>query len=82
MLWLIGIASVWSACCALAVALCVMARRGDDAMEHAMARVAASEPPVEVAFVAGVRRAHAGGPGRAPASRSSAPSPSSRAPER
>ncbi len=53
MLWLIGIASVWSACCALAVALCVMARRGDDAMEHAMARVVASEPPVEVAFVAG-----------------------------
>jgi hypothetical protein len=52
MLWLIGIASIWSVCCVLAVALCVMARRGDEAMEHAMARVVASEPPAEVAFVA------------------------------
>jgi hypothetical protein len=30
MLWLIGIASVWSLSCLMAVALCVAARRGDD----------------------------------------------------
>jgi hypothetical protein len=52
MLWLIGIASAWMLCCALAVALCVMARRGDDAMAAAGARVAAREPEPEVAFVA------------------------------
>jgi hypothetical protein len=52
MLLLIGIASAWCICCAMAVALCVMASRGDRAMERAMSRVAAGEPQVEVAFVA------------------------------
>ena len=52
MLLLIGIASAWCICCVIAVALCVMASRGDRAMERAMAKVAAGEPPVEVAFVA------------------------------
>jgi DNA-binding LytR/AlgR family response regulator len=51
MLWLIGIASIWTFCCSLAVALCVMARRGDDAMAAAMARLATREPEPEVAFV-------------------------------
>jgi hypothetical protein len=52
MLLLIGIASAWCICCAMAVALCVMASRGDRAMERAVARIGVSEPDVEVAFVA------------------------------
>jgi hypothetical protein len=52
MLLLIGIASAWCICCAMAVALCVMASRGDRAMERAMTRIAAHEPAVDVAFVA------------------------------
>ena len=47
MLWLIGIVSVWSLVCLVVVSLCVMARRGDDAL-LAVAPVAA-EP--EVGFV-------------------------------
>jgi hypothetical protein len=52
MLLLIGIATVWTFSCGMAVALCVMARRGDEAMEHAMSRVPVGEPEVDVAFVA------------------------------
>ena len=52
MLLLIGIASAWCICCAMAVALCVMASRGDRAMERAMVGIGAGEPPAEVAFVA------------------------------
>lgn len=32
MLWLIGIASVWLLACVFTLSLCVMARRGDDAL--------------------------------------------------
>ena len=46
MLLLIGIASVWIFSCLMAVALCVMARRGDDAMAAAMATVARSRAEV------------------------------------
>jgi hypothetical protein len=52
MLILVGIASAWCICCAVAVALCVMARRGDEALERAMAAITVSEPAVEVAWVA------------------------------
>ena len=69
MLWLIGIASVWSTGCVLAVALCVMARRGDDAMERAMSRIAAGEPPIEVAFVATLGEPQPATPARTPAPR-------------
>jgi hypothetical protein len=47
-LWLIGIASVWSFVCVVVVSLCVMARRGDEALA---ARPVAAEP--EVGFVLG-----------------------------
>jgi hypothetical protein len=47
-LWLIGIASVWLFVCLLAVSLCAMARRGDDAFAAAP-RV---EDAVDVGFVA------------------------------
>lgn len=50
MLWLIGIATVWTFACALAVSLCVMARRGDESL--AAAFVMTAESPVDVAFVA------------------------------
>jgi hypothetical protein len=47
MLWLIGIASVWSFSCLLAVALCVAARRADEMGVLVLA--VDEEPP----FVAG-----------------------------
>jgi hypothetical protein len=47
-LWLIGIASVWLFVCLVAVSLCVMARRGDDALTAATAAVA---PEVDAPFV-------------------------------
>jgi hypothetical protein len=50
MLWLIGIGIVWTFSCALAVSLCVMARRGDESLAAAFAMTA--ESPVDVAFVA------------------------------
>ena len=67
MLWLIGIASVWTFCCILAVALCVTARRGDDAMAAAMARVAAREPEPDVAFVTTFAEAAPATPAHTPA---------------
>ena len=52
MLWLIGIASVWSFICLVAVWLCVMARRGDDALAAAAAAtvVAEADAPFVLAF--------------------------------
>jgi hypothetical protein len=47
MLWVIGIATVWSFSCLLAVALCVAARRAD---ELGVIVLAVDEPPP---FVAG-----------------------------
>lgn len=47
MLWLIGIVGVWLLLCVLAVSLCVMARRGDEALAWTDADEA------EVGFVAG-----------------------------
>jgi hypothetical protein len=51
MLLLVGIASAWCICCTMAVALCVMASRGDRALEKAMTNVPAPETP-EIAWVA------------------------------
>lgn len=53
MLWFIGIASVWTLGCVMAVALCVMARRGDDALTlGATVEPAVAELPADVAWVA------------------------------
>ncbi|MBE2317993.1 hypothetical protein DVA67_018575 [Solirubrobacter sp. CPCC 204708] len=49
MTWLIGIASLWLFVCLLAVSLCAMARRGDDALA---ALAYAREEDEEVGFVA------------------------------
>ncbi len=45
MLWLIGIASVWALVCAATLSLCVMARRGDDALAAAPRRVVDEDVP-------------------------------------
>lgn len=50
MLWLICIAAVWASVCAVAVALCVMARRGDEYLEAA--RAVTVDLPADVAWVA------------------------------
>jgi hypothetical protein len=50
MLILALIGATWIVFCLMAVSLCVMARRGDDAMTLALATVA--EPTQEVSFVA------------------------------
>jgi hypothetical protein len=52
MLLLIGIASVWLISCVMAVALCVMASRGDRALQKVMSQAAAGEEPVEVTWIA------------------------------
>jgi hypothetical protein len=51
MLWLIGIASAWIVCCVMAVALCVMARRGDEQLTVIFSAMP-EQPEVEVDFVA------------------------------
>jgi hypothetical protein len=51
-LWFIGIASVWSLVCSVAVALCVVAGRADRALlESAPADVAVAALPEDVGFV-------------------------------
>jgi hypothetical protein len=50
MIWIIGVGLVWIFCCALAVSLCVMARRGDDVIAAAVRPPA--EPVLDVDFVA------------------------------
>jgi hypothetical protein len=49
MIWLIGIAGVWSFCCLMAVALCVAAGRGDERLTRLLAAV--PETPADVDFV-------------------------------
>ena len=52
MLWLIGIGGVWALCCVMAVALCVMARRGDEHLSLIFATLHEPEPEPDVDFVA------------------------------
>ena len=61
MLWLIGIGGVWTLSCVMAVALCVMARRGDEQLSLIFATVPEMTP--EVDFVATLVRAGARSPG-------------------
>jgi hypothetical protein len=70
MLWLIGIAGVWTICCLLAVALCVMARRGDEQLSLVFATL--PDPVQDVDFVATIAAPD-------PAVPASATAPSSRA---
>jgi hypothetical protein len=48
MLWLIGIGGAWALSCVMAVALCVMARRGDEQLTVVLDRL----PAPDVDFVA------------------------------
>jgi hypothetical protein len=51
-LWLIGITSVWSLVCLVAVSLCVVAGRADQALvEYAPADVPVAALPDDVGFV-------------------------------
>ena len=49
MLWIIGIAGVWTFCCLLAVALCVAASRGDRRLSLLLATL--PDAPTDADFV-------------------------------
>jgi hypothetical protein len=52
MLILALIGATWIVSCMMAVALCVMAKRGDAAMDVALATVSVAQPIQDVGFVA------------------------------
>ena len=69
MLWLIGIGGVWALSCVMAVALCVMARRGDEQLSRIFASLPEMTP--EVDFVATLSEPEPARPEPAPVSRAS-----------
>jgi hypothetical protein len=69
MLWLIGIGGVWALSCVMAVALCVMARRGDEQLSRIFATMPEMTP--EVDFVATLSEPEPARPASAPVSRAS-----------
>ena len=68
MLWLIGIGGAWALSCVMAVALCVMARRGDEQLVHVLATVPSAD---EVDFVATLSEPAVVEPAPAPVQRAS-----------
>jgi hypothetical protein len=71
MLWLIGIGGVWALSCVMAVALCVMARRGDEQLSRIFAGLPEMAPDVEVDFVATLSEPEPARPASAPVTRTS-----------